>query len=286
MLLFSLIAFFGWGTGDICSALSARTIGFRLTLFFFLLLSFITGLVYLPFAQPVSDWSLFPIALFLGCIHVLGSFAFFKSFETGNVSLAGTVAGSFPLVVVAISLLFFHERLSFYQVTGIGAIFLGLVLISLKPQTLKMLGNTIKIIDKPIIYALIAMVCWGVYFGFVKIPSAGMGWFWAGYVENLLLPVLLISGAIRKDLGKLIKRKNRNWIIYILGLVILARLGDFAYNIAILKGDTSISAPIAGSYPVLFVILTRIFFKEPLEKWQKWGIASTLAGIVMVNIST
>ena len=67
-------------------------------------------------------------------------------------------------------------------------------------------------------------------------------------------------------------------------MVVLITAADFSYNLGILAGYTSIVAPIAGSYPIVFVALSRLVFKEKLTLIQKSGIVFTLIGIVTIGI--
>ena len=58
------------------------------------------------------------------------------------------------------------------------------------------------------------------------------------------------------------------------------------FNLGLTLGYSSLIAPVAGSSPVLFVVLSRFVFKEPLTGQQKTGIIFALAGIVLIGIST
>jgi len=68
----------------------------------------------------------------------------------------------------------------------------------------------------------------------------------------------------------------------IMAAVILG-IGDFSFNFAISKGLTAIVAPIAGSYPTLFVVLSFLIFKDPIRKQQIFGIILTVIGIVLLS---
>ena len=65
--------------------------------------------------------------------------------------------------------------------------------------------------------------------------------------------------------------------------VVILRCGDFSFNFAISKGLTAIVAPIAGSYPTLFVVLSFLIFKDPIKKQQIFGIILTVIGIVLLS---
>ena len=68
------------------------------------------------------------------------------------------------------------------------------------------------------------------------------------------------------------------------GAGVLTTGGTFSFNAALQLGNAAIVAPIAGSYPVLFVLLASIFFKDRISASQKLGIIFGLMGIVGLSI--
>ena len=75
-------------------------------------------------------------------------------------------------------------------------------------------------------------------------------------------------------------------LIIILLMSGLTSMANFAFNLGITYGFTAIVAPVAGSAPVLFVIISRFVFKEALTGQQRLGILFSLAGIVLIGISS
>ena len=73
-------------------------------------------------------------------------------------------------------------------------------------------------------------------------------------------------------------------LLPILGSTISLRIGDIIFNLGLHSGLAKIVAPIAGAYPVLFVILAFFVFKDPIKKQQMIGIVVTLLGIVLLSI--
>jgi len=66
--------------------------------------------------------------------------------------------------------------------------------------------------------------------------------------------------------------------------VILLGSADFSFNFAISRGLTTIVAPIADSYPALFVLLAFLIFKDPIKKQQIFSIVTTLFGIILLSV--
>lgn len=280
--IFALIAFAGWGVGDVFATMASRRLGFLVSYFWAFVFGFTVVIFIMPFMGGISDWRMFFFAIILNLIHTAGNLSFFRGLEVGNASIVGTITGTFSIVSVILSLIFFKESVSLLQAIGIIFAVLGVILVSLK---LGEIGKISRIFaDRGVFYALITLFCWGIYFAFVRIPAEKIGWFWAGVPLFFTAFLLLGFRDLRKNIGKIFKdRKGLQATLscMLLGLII----GDFAYNIGILKGYTSIVAPIAGSSTVLFVTLSRFVFGERLTLQQKWGIAVTLLGIIIVSFS-
>ncbi|OGG20434.1 hypothetical protein A3D03_01705 [Candidatus Gottesmanbacteria bacterium RIFCSPHIGHO2_02_FULL_40_13] len=281
-IIFALIALIGWGVGDICVTIASRKLGFLVTYFWAFVFGLIVIVFMMPFMGGISDGRMFFFAILLNLIHTAGNLSFFRGLEVGNASIVGTITGTFSIVSVILSLIFFKESVSWLQAIGITFAGLGVILVSLK------LGGTGKIsrffADRGVSYAIVTLFCWGFYFAFVRIPAEKIGWFWAGVPLFLNAFLLLASRDLRKNMGKIFADKKgliSTITFMLLGLI----MADFAYNIGILQGFTSIVAPIAGSSAVLFVILSRFVFGDRLNIQQKWGIAVTLLGILIVSFS-
>ncbi|OGG03102.1 hypothetical protein A2W14_04500 [Candidatus Gottesmanbacteria bacterium RBG_16_37_8] len=283
-VLFALIALFGWGAGDIFVTIVSRKIGNIASYFWLVILGLIFVSLYIPFAGKIDDFGMFGVAIILNIIHTLGNVSYFRGLEKGNASIIGTLGGAFPLISVILSLFLFREKMNLILAFGIIFTLLGVILVSFYQEggvkiSRKILNN------HGIRYGLFTMIAWGIYFGLIRIPSRIIGFFWAGYPMYLIGPFLLLLPAFRKvNLKKVLVDKTI--IIFLFIEVILLTLADFSYNLGVISGFTSLVAPIAGAFPVLFVILSRFVFRERLTVQQKAGIGLALAGIVLIGISS
>lgn len=282
-VFFALVTLMGWATGDIFITKVSRKIGSTTTYFFGFLVALLFVLFYIPFAGPIVSLSIFGLAIFLNIIHTLSNLAFFKGLEVGNASITATIAEAFPILTVAFSVIFFGEILTFWQLVGICLTLVGIFLASLNLKELKNLKGRNILSDKGIKYALVAFIGWGIYFAFVRVTAETLGWFWAGFPLYIVaIPLVLIKN-VRNTIPVLFH--SRKILFLIILFAILVTMGDFAYNLGILSGYTSVVAPITGTTPVLFVILSRFFFKDRLTGQQKLGIISSLLGIVLISLA-
>lgn len=283
-IFFALLTLIGWAVGDIFVTLASRRVGNIPTVFWGQVFSIILTSIYIPFTGFPVDFWMFLFALILGLSLSWGTLFYFQALEVGNAQLAGTIGGSFVLPVVLLSVIFFGEKLSLIQVLGIGLILIGLVLSSFELKQLKNKKLEEIFTDKGAKYALLAMIVWGIYYAVIRIPAESIGWFWAFYPANLFFILLFLFGKIKRNSLKVFTDKKTLFSILIFSLLI--NTAQFSYNLGILSGFTSVVAPIAGSYPVLFVILARLVFREKLSRQQSLGIIFSLLGIVLISLTS
>ncbi len=283
-VIFAILTFIGWGTGDIFGVFSSRRLGaFRSALW----VNIIT-VPYLAILAPFFLDELFTFTLpililnaVLGVIVTCAFMAFLEGARLGKPSILGAIAGSFPALVVILSIIFLGEKLSSIQALAIVVIIAGIVLTSINFKELS--GSKVKL-ERSIGFALLAMVLWGIFFTFIRIPVQQVGWFWANAVSNFAGILALLaygwrsSGLSRSDI--------RQGIPPIIGVVLLGGTAMLTYNVAVEVGKNSIVAPIAGAYPVLFVILSSIIFKDKLTKHQIFGMILALTGIVALSLAS
>lgn len=280
-ILFGLFAMIGWGISDFLAAKAVRKVNvFRTFLWsqgIGLILFFIIFSLFFEFPKL----SFFNIALILisGLIIVISGSAFYKGLQVGYVSIVSSIASSSAAITVILSLIFLKEVLTGLQVAGVSLAILGAILTSFKLHDLVKLK--FKNMAVGVEYALIAMVGWGVMMIFITMLVSELGWF---------LPIFLIKASVvfftliyliitRKDISF---PKNITKILIPSGL--LESAAFLALGVGISLEYTSIVAPIASAFPVIAIILARIFFKEILELTQKIGVVTVICGLVLLSI--
>lgn len=281
-IFFALIAYLGWAIGDVLIAISARKIGSYSTTLWVNLLGLAVVSLYVPFALEQLSQITLPILLLnlgLGVLGLLGLVTMFESLRRGNPAVTGTIISAFVAVAVVLSIIFLGERISSKQAVAIVIITLGLVTTGFDFKEVK----SARIFqNKGIIFAMIAMFIWGIYFTFIKIPVDSYGWFWPGFIARLVFPLTIAFMAVAKIKIENPFKAQTFWPV--MGTALFWAFAEAAYNFGLSKGLVSVVAPIAGSYPTLFVILAYFVFKEKITRQQIAGILVTLAGIVILSI--
>ncbi len=281
---FATITLVGWGIAGVFSTIASRTSGPIRALFWQLLSAFVLCTFYVPFSvSPFTNMWHFFIAVSLAGINVCAFLFYFKSLEKGNPTLAGSIAYSFPLLTVGCSVLLLHESISILQGVGSLITLFGLIFILFKPEDLKQLKLNSIHKDKNLLYALYAMILWALFGVFVKIPAQTMGWFWPIYLFQFVGLVGLFLYMRMHHIYVLPKQIQKTAPIIFFSML-FDTSGQFAYNLGVLSGFVSVVAPIAGASNALFVILSRIIFKEPILRRQLVGILFCLVGILLLSV--
>jgi len=280
-IIFALVAFVGWAVGIFFECIVARRINSYSLTFWGLVLGAILSSLYLPFAFPLVQGytvGLLLLNIFLAIFFIGGTIVYYEALQVENRSLIGTIASVFPVFTVLISIFFLGEKVDLPHAIAIVITFAGLLLCILD---LKELTGGKKLVSKGTILALIASISWAIYFAFLKTLVAKVSWFWPNYVVFLLFPFVLMFMKIRKIKLEIPKTSNVFWPLIL--AIVLVRVAEYSYNFAITKGQVAVVAPIAGSNPVLFVILSFLFLKDPIKKQQILGIIITIVGIILLS---
>lgn len=276
----ALISLLSWGIGDAYATLSARRIGVFSTSVWNMFFGYFFSIFLIPFfISELAQMTLriFLLNLVLGVVFAIGLVYFNKALATSNSAIAGSISASFTSLTVILSVIFFDDQLNFFSALCIFLIFLGIFILLFDFSVfLKLKKNT-----KGIFFAFVPLLCWGTYYAFIKIPVEAVGWFWPQVITLSLFPLLIFFEKFRGRKSNL----RKPGIPAVLNGVLVA-IGEFSYNAAISFGPTAIVAPIAGSYPVLFIIIVSCFLKEEkLDKQQIIAIFMVLSGIVSLTLS-
>jgi drug/metabolite transporter (DMT)-like permease len=281
-IVFALIALVGWGTGDLLVVVASRRLGAVRAALWSYLCSLVALALVLPFSPVhVADLAGGPglLSALLGFLLVGCVVSFNEAMRTGNPAVVGTICGAFVAPVVLFSIAFLHEALSAGQAAAIVVILAGLVLTVLAPHGG---SGTTRRLHRWIVLALLTMLGWGVVFTFIKLPVHSLGPFWPTYIINLVGMVALLSLDRGRHLG--VRVPERRGLGAAASSALIGSAATVSYNAAVGGGNTAIVAPIAGSYPVLFVLLSAAFFKAPVARQQVAGMAITLGGVVALSV--
>jgi drug/metabolite transporter (DMT)-like permease len=138
--------------------------------------------------------------------------------------------------------------------------------------------------DAGIKYAILASVSWGISFVIFSPIIHQYNWLYPTILLRFftLICVLIVSSISKISLNFKIKKQP----VIILGTIsIIDVAAYFSYSIGLEKGLTSIVSPIAATFPLVTVLLARVFFKEKLVWNQLLGIIGIITGVVLLSMT-
>ena len=108
---------------------------------------------------------------------------------------------------------------------------------------------------------------------------------WGWFLPILLIKVisvfylLVYSAAAKKNISF-----PKQVISFIVAIGLLEGIGLLFFGLGVTQIYTAIVTPISSAYPMITIILARIFFKETIELSNKIGVVAVLAGLVLLAI--
>lgn len=278
-IIFALYSFAAWGIGDIFATIASRKIGAYSLAFWYLFTGLVASSIYALFIlnQLHINISILIFTFVVGILGIIGLLAFYEALNKGSAALTGTVASASSALAAIIAVVFLKEKLTSHQILALLVVFTGVVISSLDFNHIK----SGKFFNKGILFALLAFVFFGFYYGLIKISVRELGWFWSTYIATIPVLILPIFMKIRKiKIENPIKKKA---LVPVFLNTALLGTGVYSLNFAIEKGQASVAVPISNAYPALFATLAFIVFKDPLERRQIFGIVITIFGLIFLS---
>jgi transporter family protein len=137
---------------------------------------------------------------------------------------------------------------------------------------------------KSIIFAFLAMLCWGIGPLFAKTGLVSLEPFSALTIRSVSVTViLLITGILTGEMAALSHVDLRSASFIIGEGIFAAYLGQMAYFYALKIGEVSVITPIAAAFPIVTLILAVILLGENFSVQKLVGAALIVAGVITIN---
>jgi drug/metabolite transporter (DMT)-like permease len=202
----------------------------------------------------------------------LGLYAFYRGMAVGAVSVVAPIAGVSAIVPVTIGIAT-GDRPSPAQYVGIALVLPGVALAAREHHE----GRVRVAAGVPL--ALLAAAGFGGYF--VPMHAAGKADFWWAslvFRSTTLLVVVLGVVALRASV-----RIGRGDAAFVALVGIGDTLGNALYAASSGYGLVSVTSVLASLYPIVTIVLAHFVLRERVDRWQRVGIAATLAGVVLIS---
>jgi uncharacterized membrane protein len=277
-IIFTFLAVICWGIEDFLAQKSARKIGDAESLAFIMIIG---AIIFTPFVIKdihllFSKQILWIIAL-VSVVHLLEGLFYFESLKEGKLAVIDAIFELELPVTVLLGIVFFSESLSAVQFSLIGAIFIGIFLISTK----KLEHLKIKV-EKGVIMALITAF----FLGLVNFSSAfsvratsPILVVWIVWVTNA---IFLLAYLTYKNKDMQFIRDGWKFKLPILIMSVFASLAWVFYFYALKDRELSIITAITEIYPIIPIFLGLFINREKINFHQYIGIGLALLAAVIL----
>ena len=251
----------------------------RWTFCFFILLPF--TFIYLKnnFRQFKNELSKLFLLGFLGC-GICGAFPFLAGKTTTIVNM-GIIYSSSPIFIILISAIFFKEKLSNTQYSGIFICLVGVILIIIKANLSMLIGLKFTVGD---LWMLGASIGWALYTIYLfqwksKLPLLQRFTLISMFGAMSLFPFFILEENFISQ-----TTYDKNFLLWVLFAALSPSIIAFLlFNFVNNKLGASITGSVLYLYTVYGAIYGFLFFNEKLEIYHLIGTIMVFIGIFLVK---
>ena len=277
-LAFGLGAALIWGVADFSTKYAVRKGGVFNTAFYsHVFAALFCGLFLLIFSPFSISWTAISYCILVGMVWGSGNLTFAKAMKEGAISVVTSINASYALYVVFLSVLWFGERLAFYQMVLVFVVIAGVMLASVKFSELRKKRSRLV---SGALWSFASAALFGVGIYFFKPLSQEMG-------PASALFFIYLGATILTFVWWFFERPSRpsksgiGWAAWIALLYLGANL---IYTTGVSQYLASLIAPISSVFPLVAIGLAYYFEKERLELNQWAGVLCVVAGTALLSV--
>ncbi|HAG10511.1 MAG TPA: hypothetical protein DCK76_03805 [Desulfotomaculum sp.] len=137
---------------------------------------------------------------------------------------------------------------------------------------------------RSVIFAFLAMLCWGIGPILAKTGLVSLEPFSALTIRSVSVAVVLLVTGLLTGKMTALSQADLRAVYFMIGEGILAAfLGQIAYFYALKIGEASVITPIAAAFPIVTLILAVLLLGENLTVQKFVGSVLIVAGVIIVN---
>jgi len=216
------------------------------------------------------------VAAVAGAGNAVGLIGFYRAAELGPLAIVAPIGATGAAVPVLFGLAG-GDSLSPLQGVGIVLAICGAALAARQGPAEKALDRGYPDLRRSVLLAAGSAVAFGVFL--TALPSASdTSQAWALLDARLVLVVLMLAWAGRRLVEVPLGRPS--FLLSVPGILLV--LGTVLYTAAAAEGQLSLVSVLGSLFPVVTVGLGVVVLRERLTRVQAVGVASALAGIVLI----
>jgi drug/metabolite transporter (DMT)-like permease len=280
--IFALLALILLGTQRFLYKVSAeRKCNTAWTTFSFMAtVALLSVILFFALGEPVTNIRfLVFIALLNSGAFLVATISNIEALKHIPASIAYPIIRLNVIVVVMFSILFFEDRLSFYQIAGV---ILAIAVIIIFARDLEEKDTSQGNIKRGLILVFVCLFSGAVAAissKFAALYSNKMAFIAISYTAATILS-LGLRGKLK---GEEENSRQRDAVIIGLTMGVINIAGFYSFLKALSKGPLSIIASITGMHFVIAIILSVVIYKEKLKASRILGIFLTIISILLLR---
>ena len=294
-VLATILTFLFWGIADLFYKLGNRGEGDRNHLKTGVMVGLVMGIhgTYLLLTTHASVHIIdilkyLPVSFCYIASMIIG----YRGLKYLELSISSPIQNTSGVIVALLFIIFFKEHYDYPFYMAVASIFLGIIILSIigldknkKERKEFNKKNTFqKILTLTILFPLgyclldgLGTFLDGIYLDKLELIGETASLIAYEYTFALYGLITFIYLRIKKEEFSIIKEKPK------LIAALFETAGEIFYVTA-MSGNSTIAAPIIGSYCVLSMLLSRVFLKEKLSKKEYFGILLVLIGVIILAL--
>ena len=248
------------------------------------ILQAVMALVLIPFINFNFNLWLWPLLLVSGVIISFGFYYSIKAFKSLDSSVVSPLFNSGTIIVIVLSMVFLHEKLSPIQLFGVLLLVLGTYVLELKKGHI--LSPFIEIYkSKKVHLALWATLFYSLHAVLSKYILFYIQPLTYVFIELVLMAVVLIAIAYLRHNGTSdIKKgfKVHRWMI--VAIAFFSLTAELFAFFALSRGEAALVVPIIRTWTLFVVVLGGTFYKEGHLRNRILATAIMLVGIFIIYL--
>jgi drug/metabolite transporter (DMT)-like permease len=265
-----------WGVSDFLGGLKSRSV----PLLGVLLVSqgaalLLLGVIVVVAGEGPPGGSFLLFAVLAGVSEAIGVAALYRGLAVGVMSIVAPVAALAPVVPLGVGLAL-GEVPEPVQGFGIALAVLGITVTVCRSDATGPSGN---LVGPSIVFGALCAFGFGGFY--VAMDAASEGEIpWALLIARATAVALFVAAILVTRSAVAVRRQDVAIITSIGFLVIGA---DAMYATATTHGVLGVVAALSTLYPIVTIVLARIYLQEQVERRQQAGIALCLGGVVAIS---
>lgn len=291
----TLLTFLFWGIADLFYKLGNRGEGNRNHLKTGVMVGLVMGIhgTYLLLTTHTSIHIIdlikyLPVSLCYIASMVIG----YKGLKYLELSISSPIQNTSGVIVALLFIVFFKEHYDYPFYIAVLSIFIGIIILSIigleknknERKEFNKKNTFQKILTLTILFPLgyclldgLGTFLDGIYLDKLELIGEEASLIAYEYTFAIYGLITFIYLKIKNESFSIIKEKPK------LAAAIFETVGEIFYVTA-MSGNSTVAAPIIGSYCVLSLLLSRVFLKEKLSKKEYIAILLVLIGVIILAL--